>query len=206
MKLAQVLLESKEERGLRIALEQPLLENVDFEFNEIETFTLTEEEKAVLSEAVATIIGAILAAPKILEYIGRIVQWVVKIFRKLVGKPSPDNEEGENAVAEKIKQVAHKWHGMYVFVIKKIVKVSGFQSEFWAPDGKTDEDKLKLTAEILLNVAIAVAAGFAVYGAVTYAASGKTMMSALEISLGSVKADELALAVKKIGPKLAQYL
>ena len=201
MKLAQVLLESKEERGLRIALEQPLLENVD-----IVPSTLSEEEQAVLSEGVATIIGAILAAPKVLEYIGRIVQWVVKIFRKLVGKPSPENEEGSNAVAEKIKHVAHKWHGMYVYVIKKIVKLSKFQQEFWAPDGKEDEEKLKLVAEVILNVAIAVAGIFAVYGAVTYAAKGKTMMTALELSLGSVKADELAVAVKKVGPKVAQYL
>jgi hypothetical protein len=200
MKLAELILESVQEKGLRLALEAPLREDLPLS-------TLSEEDQKKLDEAIgpAFIIGAILAAPKIIEYIGRIVQWVSKIFKKLLGK-SEEEQDKEVAAAKWIEHQGHALHTKYIKVIKWVVKNTGFASKFYTDEnGKVDEKKLETTAEFLLYIGVAVAAAFSVYGSIQALTSGSPIMGALEAGLSGTKADELIIAVKKLAPKLSGF-
>ena len=54
-----------------------------------------ESEKPLINEAlVSIVVGAILAAPKLMEYLAQVVKFIVKVFRKLF-KGGGENEEGE---------------------------------------------------------------------------------------------------------------
>jgi len=198
MKLSELILESAEERGLRLALEAPLRDDLPLS-------TLSEEEQRKLDEAVGIplIIGAILAAPKIIEYIGRIVQWVVKIFKKLLGK-SEEEQDKEVKAAKWIEDQGHNLHKKYIKIIKWVIKNTGFASKFYTDEnGKVNDEKLTTAAEFLLYVGVAIAAAFSVYGSIQALTSGSPIMGAVEAGLSGTKADELIIAVKKLAPKLS---
>ena len=201
MKLSELILESAEERGLRLALEAPLREDLSLS-------TLSEEDQRKLDEVIgpAFIIGAILAAPKIIEYIGRIVQWVSKIFKKLLGK-SEEEQDKEVKAAKWIEDQGHNLHKKYIKIIMWVVKNTGFAAKFYTDEnGKVDNEKLTTAAEFLLYIGVAIAATFSVYGSIQALTSGSPIFGALEAGLSGVKADELILAVKKLAPKLASLV
>lgn len=201
MKLSELILESAEERGLRLALEAPLREDLPLS-------TLSEEEQRKLDEAVGVglIIGAILAAPKIIEYIGRIVQWVSKIFKKLLGK-SEEEQDKEVKVAKWIENQGHNLHKKYINIIKWVIKNTGFASKFYTDEnGKVDDEKLTTISEFLLYLGVAVAGVVSVYGSVQALTSGSPIMGAVEAGLSGTKADELVIAVKKLAPKLSKLI
>lgn len=198
MKLSELILESAEERGLRLALEAPLREDLPLS-------TLSEEEQKKLNEAIgpAFIIGAILAAPKIIEYIGRIVKWVVKIFKKLLGK-SEEEQDKEVKAAKWIEDQGHNLHKKYIKIIKWVIKNTGFAAKFYTDEnGKVDDEKLATAAEFILYIGVAIAAAFSVYGSIQALTSGSPILGALEAGLSGTKADELIIAVKKLAPKLS---
>ena len=201
MKLSELILESAEERDLRLALEAPLREDLPLS-------TLSEEEQRKLDEAIgpAFFIGAILAAPKIIEYIGRIVQWVAKIFKKLLGK-SEEEQDKEVTAAKWIQDKGHDLHKKYIKIIKWVIKSTGFAAKFYTDEnGKVDDEKLTTAAEFLLYIGVAIAAAFSVYGSIQALTSGSPILGAVEAGLSGVKADELILAVKKLAPKLASLV
>ena len=201
MKLSELILESAEERGLRLALEAPLREDLSLS-------TLSEEDQRKLDEVIgpAFIIGAILAAPKIIEYIGRIVQWVSKIFKKLLGK-SEEEQDKEVKAAKWIEDQGHNLHKKYIKIIMWVVKNTGFAAKFYTDEnGKVDNEKLTTAAEFLLYIGVAIAATFSVYGSIQALTSGSPILGAVEAGLSGVKADELILAVKKLAPKLASLV
>lgn len=195
MKLLNIIAEYHEEVEL-----DSLLEEVTDQDREL----VKESETKLLNEASITsiVIGAVLAAPKLLEYLSKIVAFVAKIFRKFV--KGDQDATGENKVTDWLHSKGHTLHSKYLKLVIKAVKLFGVASSVWKnEDGSVDEAKLKLTAEVLLNVAIAIAGSAAIYGAVGAAVKGKAVFAAIEGSLGAIKADELATAVKELGPKIA---
>ena len=191
----EVITEVKEEKKLNLILEGVTKEDIN---------AVHESEKPLVNEAVVSIIvGAVLAAPKLMEYLAEVVKFIVKIFRKLF-KGGGKSEEGENTVSNWIEKNGHTLHKKYIKIVMKVVKLFGVAKTVWKDkqSGKVDIKKLKLTAEVLLNVAIAIAGASAIGGAVSAFNSGSPIVAAIETGLGGVKGVELAAAVKSIGPKL----
>lgn len=191
----EVLSEYKEEKQLNLILEGVTKEDIN---------AVQESEKPLINEAlVSIVVGAILAAPKLMEYLAQVVKFIVKVFRKLF-KGGGENEEGENTVSNWIEKNGHTLHKKYLKIVMRVVKVTGMAKSVWKDkeSGKVDIKKLKLTAEVLLNVAIAVAGASAIGGAYSAMSSGSPIVAAIETGLGGVKGAELAAAVKSLGPKL----
>jgi len=150
------------------------------------------KNKQDLDESAAiTIGGGLLAAPKVIKWIGGIVNYMI----------SPFTGKDESAAGEAIKKFAKKWEGLYLQAIRFIVKKLSFVKPLWTDDqGNEEKEKLDYVCKFLYALIIAVAMGYAIKGALH---SSSIAMKALEGSLGGVKAVELAeLAVKlknKIG-------
>ena len=110
----------------------------------------------------------------------------------------------KSTVSNWIEKNGHTLHKKYLKIVMRVVKVTGMAKSVWKDkeSGKVDIKKLKLTAEVLLNVAIAVAGASAIGGAYSAMSSGSPIVAAIETGLGGVKGAELAAAVKSLGPKL----
>lgn len=191
----EVILEYKEEKQLNLILEGVTKEDIN---------AVHESEKPLVNEAlVSIIIGAVLAAPKLMEYLAQVVKFIVRIFKPFKTKDG-DYEEGENKVSSWIEKNGHSLHKKYIKIVMKFLKMVGLAKSVWKDKqtGKVDIKKLKLTAEVLLNVAIAVAGANAIGGAYSAMSSGSPIIAAIESGLGGIKGVELAAAVKSIGPKL----
>jgi hypothetical protein len=193
--IKEVITEVKEERKLNLILEGVTKEDIN---------AVQESEKPLVNEAVVSIIiGAVLAAPKLMEYLAQVVKFVVRIFKPFTNKDG-NFEDGENKVSSWIEKNGHTLHSKYIKIVMKVVKLFGVAKTVWKDkqSGEVDEKKLKLTAEVLLNVAIAIAGASAIGGAVSAFNAGSPIIGAIESGLGGVKGVELAAAVKSIGPKL----
>jgi hypothetical protein len=151
-----------------------------------------ENQPQELNESVLALIGSgLLAAPKIIEWIGKAIAFISKPFMK---------NKDENAIAEKIVHFAHKWEKLYLKAIIWTVKKTKFVQQIWmTPDGSVDEQKLVVVAKYIYAGILAVAMGQAI-GAVLGPSS--TVIKAIEGSLGTVKAVEIAQIASKIKGQL----
>ena len=149
------------------------------------------EEKEVLKEAVSSlVIGGLLAAPKLIEWLGKAIKFIGK---KLAGKD-------ENKIADWIINFGHKWEKFYIKVLVNAVKLTGFASQIWKnKDGSIDEQKLVLTAKVLFAVILAVAGGMAIKGVLS---TNSVIIQALESTFTGVKATEIAGIANKIKLKI----
>lgn len=176
-----------------------------------ESDPLTEEEKQHLNEVepISLTVGLILSAPKIIELLGKLIKGAVSVFKKVKNKLGLGDDKdvsGENKATAWLENNAHKLHDKYINIIKKTVKFLGFASKIWKdPETKkVDEEKLKLVAEVLLLVAIGVAAGYSFTGGISALKAGHPIVAALEGGLGAIKGSEIADILAKVGPKVAQ--
>jgi hypothetical protein len=147
-----------------------------------------DEQPQELNESVVALIASgLLAAPKIIEWIGKAIAFISKPFKK---------DKDEKAIAEKIVHFAHKWEKVYIKAIIWVVKKTKFVQQIWmTPDGKVDEQKLLVVAKYIYAGILAIAMGQAM-GAVLGPAS--PVMKAIEGSLGGVKAIEIAQIASKV--------
>jgi len=152
---------------------------------EYESSVTTEGE--ILNESVTgLVVGGLLAAPKLLTWLGKSINWIAK---KLTGKD-------EVKVAAWIEKNAHKWEKLYIKAIIGAIKLTGFASKVWKkPDGEIDEQKLVTTAQVLYVVILAVAAGSAFK---TVLGPDSVIIKALEGLFGSVKVGEIVGFLGKI--------
>jgi len=112
------------------------------------------EEEAVLNEAVdpAFVISGLLAAPKLLEWIGAAIKGIAKKFGK-----------NETKIANWIIKKGRKWEKLYLKAIIAAVKFTGFAKGQWKrKDGDIDRQKLVTTAKIIYLVIIVTAASLSV--------------------------------------------
>jgi len=145
------------------------------------------EEKEVLNEAIASlVIGGLLAAPKLIEWLGKAIKFIGK---KLLGKD-------ENKIADWIIKNGHKWEKLYIKAIVAAVKFTGFAKQIWQKeDGSIDEQKLVVTAKVLFAVILAVAGGIALKGVLS---ANSAIIQALESTFAGVKASEIVGIIGKV--------
>jgi hypothetical protein len=150
-----------------------------------------EQPKELNESIVALVASGLLAAPKIIEWIGKAIGFISKPFQK---------DKDENVIAKKIEHFAHKWEKFYIKVIIWVVKKTKFLQQIWmTPDKKIDEQKLLVVAKYIYAGLLAIAMGQAI-GAVLGPAS--PIIKAIEGSLGGVKAIEIAQIASKIKGQL----
>lgn len=148
--------------------------------------SVTTEGEVITESVTGLVVGGLLAAPKILEWIGKSINWVAK---KLAGKD-------EVKIASWIEKNAHKWEKLYIKVLIAGLKFTGFASKIWKKeDGDIDEQKLVTTAQVLYVIILAVAAGTAVK---TVLSPNSAIVKALEATFGSVKVGEIISFLGKI--------
>jgi hypothetical protein len=148
--------------------------------------TVTTEGETLNESVTGLVVGGLLAAPKILEWIGKSINWIAK---KLAGKD-------EVKIATWIEKNAHKWEKLYIKAIVGAIKLTGFASRIWKKeDGSIDEQKLLTTAQVLYVVILAIAAAGAVK---TVLGPGSPVIKALESTFGSVKVGEIVSFIGKI--------
>jgi len=163
-----------------------LLDPSDLKETDLSEAVITEE-KEVLKEAVSSlVIGGLLAAPKLIEWLGKAIKFIGK---KLMGKD-------ENKIAEWIINFGHKWEKLYIKVIIMAIKTTGFASKIWKKeDGSIDEQKLILTAKVLFAVILAVAGSMAIKGVL---GTNSAIIRALESTFAGVKGVEIAGIIGKV--------
>jgi hypothetical protein len=151
-----------------------------------------ENQPTNLNESIIALIGSgLLAAPKIIEWIGKAIGFVSKAFSK---------EKDESTLAKKIQHFAHRWEKLYIKTIIWVVKKTKFVKQIWmTSDGKVDEQKLLVVSKYIYAALLAVAAGQAI-GSVL--GSSSAIIKAIEGSLGGIKAAEIAQIASKVKGQL----
>ena len=172
------------EKALKAGLAQ-LKEDVDV------TPTLSEmldEEERLDESMTGLIVGGLLAAPKLLTWLGKAVNAIAKFFK--------GGEETE--IGKGIEHAGHKWEGLYVksiaFVLKKMRK-SKLGVLYTEKDGSIDEERLYAASQIIYGVILAVAAGNAVSGALS---TNSAIVQGLESVFGGTKAVEIVQISRKV--------
>lgn len=145
------------------------------------------EEKEVVNEAIGSlVIGGLLAAPKLIEWLGKGIKFIAK---KITGKD-------ESKIAEWIIEKGHNWEKLYIKAIITAVKLTGFAKQVWKKeDGSIDEQKLVIVAKVLFAVILAVAGGMAIKGVLS---TNSAIIQALETTFAGVKASEIATIASKV--------
>ncbi len=108
----------------------------ELEANKDEIQQDVEQSKAELNEALGAIaiIGAILAAPKVLELLTKGLSAVIKAFKRIFKPKQAKTEEEQEGVAQTIVEFTHKWHKAYIKGVPFDCEVkarSSFQPKAW---------------------------------------------------------------------------
>jgi hypothetical protein len=143
-----------------------------------------------LNESVtAMVVSGLLAAPKIIEWIGKGIGFLVKSFSK----------KDESSIGKSIEKFGHKWEKFYMSLIKGAIKLTGFLESNWKKGKEVDEEKLELIAKVIFAVILAVAAGNALK---TVLSPASPAIKAIEATFGGIKAAEIATIAKTVANKL----
>jgi len=177
------------EKALKAGLAQ-LKEDVDLTPSLSE---MLDEEEQLDESMTGLIVGGLLAAPKLLTWLGKAVNAIAKFFK--------GGEETE--IGHGIEHAGHKWEGLYVksiaWALKKMHK-SKLGKYYSEEDGSLDEDKLYALSQTIYGVILALAAGNAVSGALN---SGSVVVQGLESLFGGTKAIEIVQIAQKVRHVLA---
>lgn len=158
------------------------------------------------SITVLTVIGMLLAAPKVVEILVKGMSGFIKLFKRtfrLKGAQTPQEQE---AVAARIIKITHKWHKLYIKGVKWILEKSGL----FAKAGINDDAAKTKAAELVYYTIIA---GLAIYSGVGAFSAFKQAavhgadvthlsLGALETAMASIKTGEVASFVSELGLKV----
>jgi hypothetical protein len=149
------------------------------------------KKEGKVNEALAAVIGSgLLAAPKLIEWLGDAVNFIA---RKMSGNKNIQTGKG-------IAEFGKKWEHFYISILIKGVKLTGFlESQWMGKDGKPDQDKLKLIAKVLYAVILGIALTTAVKGIIS---PGSAIIKSLEAVFGTTKAVEIISIAKTIASKM----
>jgi hypothetical protein len=149
-----------------------------------------KKEGKINESPTAFIVSGLLAAPKLIEWMGQAVNYIAKKMSK-----NKDIQSGKG-----IEKFGKKWENLYVAIIKKAIKLTGFLEVQWkTKDGEIDEEKLKLVAKVLYAVILAIALSSAVKAVIS---PGSAIVKSLEAVFGTTKAVEIASIAKTIASKM----
>ena len=181
----------------------------ELEKNQKELQQDVEQSNPELNEALGAIaiVGALLAAPKVVELIVRSFRGVVNVFKKLFQPGQAKSPDDQAQMANTIIEFTHKWHKSYIKGLKWILKTTGIFKKV----GINDEAQQMKAAEAVYYVLVASLAVYSGVGAVsafksavTGAANGGSFsLAAFEAAMASIKSSEVAEFVGKLGLKAA---
>jgi len=196
-KLAGLLTEAEESNNKDSEIDSAMkagLSALTSDAESLEEIEEDDDQPQELNESViALIASSLLAAPKIIEWIGKAISFVSKPF---IGA----DESDEHTVGKKIQHFAHKWEKLYLKAIIWVVKKTKFAKKLWmTDDNKIDEQKLVVLSKYLYAAILAVAIGNAI-GTVLGPAS--PILKGIEASLGGIKATEIATIASKVKGQL----
>lgn len=181
------LTEKSTSQDLDKAMQQGLskLNSIPSDLNDEDLSTVVKEQKEILTESITgLVIGGVLAAPKILQWIGTGVGAIAKFFTG-----------NESEIAKWIEEKGEKWEKFYVKSISFVVRKTGFASAIWKKDGVQNDNLLYATSKVIYGIILAAAAGQAISGAITAASP---IFTALEGVLGGVKVVEIVGIIPKV--------
>ena len=161
------------------------LEMGDSSLEDEDLSQVVKEDKEQLNESITgLVVGGILAAPKLIQWIGKSIGTI----GKLLGKD-------ENSIAKGIEKFGTKWEKLYIKVIAKVIKTTGFAKPLWMKDGKQNDSDLYAVSKVVFGVILAVAAGNAISAAVS---TSSPIVAALEGIFGGTKVTEIVGIVPKV--------
>jgi hypothetical protein len=179
----------------------------EFEANKQEVQQDVENADVPVNEAITTltIIGILLAMPKVLELFGKGLSKFVLTFKKLFRKGGAKTEEDKVRVAEAIIEFSHKWHKAYIKGIKYLLKMSGVYKKAKIV-GDANQEKV---AEVIFYVIIAGLALYSGVGAISAfkaaaanaAHGGHLAMGGLESAMAAIKSGEVQQFLQKLAIK-----
>jgi len=156
---------------------------------------ITEEEQPKeLNESAVVLVGsALLAAPKVIEWIAKAIGAIARFFK------SKDNPE-DPAFVQKVIKFTHKWEKVYINTIIWTVKKTKFAKDLWMTgDNQVDEQKLVVLAKIIYAIILSMAVANAIG---TILGPGSALLKGIEGALGSVKAVEIVQIAAKVKGQL----
>jgi hypothetical protein len=167
-----------------------------------------EQADVPVTEAigVVTVIGMILAAPKVIELITKGISKLVQVFKKIFKQGGAKTEEEQSKVAKKIIDATHKWHKGYIKGLKWIFKVTGLFKKAGIK-GDAEQERAAEFAFYVIIAGLAVWSGVQAIGAFKSAiansagAAGNVSLGALEAAMAQVKAKEVTEFLAKLGIK-----
>ena len=217
MKL-KVLLESvireEEDKKAISALDQAMAASfktmgTELERSQEELQQDVDQSSPELNEALGAvaIVGALLAAPKVVELIVKSFQGVTNLFKKLFKPGQAKSPQDQEEMATTIIEFTHKWHKAYIKGLKWILKTTGLFRKV----GIKDEAQQLKAAEAIYYVLIASLAVYSGVGAVSAfksaaagaANGGSFSLGAFEAAMASIKSTEVAEFIGKLGLKAA---
>jgi hypothetical protein len=137
-----------------------------------------------ISESITaiTIIGAFLAAPKLIELIAKGFGKLISVFKSIIKPGQAKTEEGQIAAIEAIVHFTHKWHKAYIKGIKGLLKITGL---FAKAGIKGDTEQTK-AAELVFYT---IVAGLAVYSGIGAFAAFKSGLANVAVTGGTSTGD-----------------
>ena len=149
-----------------------------------------KKEGNVNESLAAVITSGLLAAPKLIEWLGQAVNFIAKKMSK-----NKDITTGKG-----IENFGKKWEKFYVNILIQGIKLTGFIESQWKDEnGEINEEKLKLVAKVLYAVILGIALTTAVKGIIS---PGSAILKSLEAIFGTTKAVEIASIAKAIVSKM----
>ena len=206
------ILKEEEDKAQLSALDQAMssgfnLMGSELKAKEDELQADVEQSDIQINESltVISIIGILLAAPKVLELVVKSFAKVVRVFKSMFPKGQAKNPEQQEDIAHKLIEGLHKWHKAYIKGLKWVLKVTGA----FKKAGITDETSQQKAAELVyytLVACLAVYSGIGAYSAFKGALAGSAhggsfSLAALEAAMASVKTAEVGEFALKLGLK-----
>jgi hypothetical protein len=149
-----------------------------------------KKEGKINESPAAFIASGLLAAPKLIEWLGQAVNFIAKKMSK----------NKDIATGTGIKEFGKKWEKFYINILVKGIKLTGFVESQWKDkDGKIDEEKIKLVAKVLYAIILGIALTSAVKGVIS---PGSAIVKSLEAVFGTTKAVEIASIAKAVASKM----
>jgi hypothetical protein len=181
----------------------------EFKSNESEIKQDVENADIELTEAITaiTVIGFLLAAPKVIELFVKGLGALINLFKKTFRQKGAQTPEEQSQIAARIINFTHKWHKMYIKGVKWILNISGLFAKAGIK-GEANQNKAAELVYYSIIAALAVYSGVGAFSAFKQAAANganiaNMSLGTLETAMASVKTAEVASFMSELGLKSA---
>lgn len=186
-------------------------EEIEKEVEEMPEEELNERKKALNEEITTlTVIGFILALPKLVEIIAKGVDGLVKFLRKITKINPPKTKEERSKAAAAVIDFTHKWHNLYIKAFYYMLKYAGLYKKAGIK-GKTAQMKVAKILYYTVIAALAVSAGIGAVGAFktglsSAAHGGEFAFGTFESAMAVIKSGEVSEFIAALGAPAADTI